>query len=1030
MGLVVNLHDARLVGRALRQETGAFEALVHRHMSAVSAVALAYTGNHADAEDVAQEVFLKAWQSLDTLRTPRRFGGWVVTIARNVARAKLNRQRREAVSLEQYRKEAPMPHSSGVHDSREALRELVPGLVAELADSDRELVLLRYYGGKKTREIAALMAMSHAAVRKRLERVRAKLGRALLASLKADETEATRRDSRAAQIASAVVAAPPGWRTAAASKASMLGGSLLVKGGVVGLIAVAALVTGHAIMHRGMAKEPGATRLAAQTVSAEVSQKTEIRASTLTVPDDVASSEPAGMASEPEDASAAAEATEEVLGSISGRLYETDTGNGVEGGVITLRRVAEAEATTTETDAKGLFCFERLAPGEYWVQLTEDDGFRWRYPRARYVNQERKVLVEPSGEEAVIEFTVVRGLTVRGRVVGPDRQALPGIAVNAWSEPNEVEAETTTDDQGCFVFHGFGTNLPVVLWPHCEGLAMPPYGPVSVPAEGIDDLVLTMGPESVITGRLVDQDGNPLEGAKVRPWMRGMHVLYHEHFGVANAQGRFEIRGLHEATYRMDVQLPDWSSARVASEPEEVTLGAGEHLRDLDVVYEFPGALTISGRVTDDTGRPLDRVRMDIYRDDVVRTSETDAQGYYEAADLAPGIYEVHAHAINWNRSGQYTAQAEAGEQNVDLVIPRNGTVRGQVVDAETGVPITAFEVRVPGPAMRWTGFEHPEGRFEIPSLRPDASQSVCARAEGYAMGTAERFSLEPGQVREDVVVKLETSGGVTGQVTGPDGAAVRDAKVTITDGRFGDPTRSAADGSFVLTGARPGEWDLTVFHPDYAPASVSISVAAREETRVDVQLGTGASLRGTVRSQGEPLADVRVELVQRLSENEVGYSKECTTDKDGGYLFKGVPSGELLLHLNPMFGQQGRIIDSPVVFSAAEEKEVDIDVHSSELWAEFDVVIEDALASQDGIVYVELAYFFGYGEKETFYAYVFQNEPVRLDSLRTGEATLNARLHGPGYRTCLSVAPERQVLIREGVENRFVLEFVADGEG
>ena len=70
---------------------------------------------------------------------------------------------------------------SGGGDTNEAMRELLPTLVAALPDADRELVLMRYHAGKRTREIAALLAISHAAVRKRLERIRHALGEAYVA---------------------------------------------------------------------------------------------------------------------------------------------------------------------------------------------------------------------------------------------------------------------------------------------------------------------------------------------------------------------------------------------------------------------------------------------------------------------------------------------------------------------------------------------------------------------------------------------------------------------------------------------------------------------------------------------------------------------------------------------------------------------------------------------------------------------------------------------------------------------------------
>ncbi len=75
--------DQELVHRTLEGDHDAYGTLLKRYLQVVHAVIFAHQENHADAEDLAQETFLKAHQSLDTLKNSARFGPWLITIARN-----------------------------------------------------------------------------------------------------------------------------------------------------------------------------------------------------------------------------------------------------------------------------------------------------------------------------------------------------------------------------------------------------------------------------------------------------------------------------------------------------------------------------------------------------------------------------------------------------------------------------------------------------------------------------------------------------------------------------------------------------------------------------------------------------------------------------------------------------------------------------------------------------------------------------------------------------------------------------------
>jgi len=77
-------HDAELVRKAARGDASAFAVVYDRYARMIRAVCFETTGEIGAAQELAQEVFLRAYAKLRTLRKPERFGPWIVSIARYV----------------------------------------------------------------------------------------------------------------------------------------------------------------------------------------------------------------------------------------------------------------------------------------------------------------------------------------------------------------------------------------------------------------------------------------------------------------------------------------------------------------------------------------------------------------------------------------------------------------------------------------------------------------------------------------------------------------------------------------------------------------------------------------------------------------------------------------------------------------------------------------------------------------------------------------------------------------------------------
>jgi len=90
--------DQALVGAAVAGDRAAFEALVRRHQTRIVNYAMALVKDPADAEDVAQETFIRAYRSLARFRGDSSFKTWLYTIATNAARTGLERRGRRGPS--------------------------------------------------------------------------------------------------------------------------------------------------------------------------------------------------------------------------------------------------------------------------------------------------------------------------------------------------------------------------------------------------------------------------------------------------------------------------------------------------------------------------------------------------------------------------------------------------------------------------------------------------------------------------------------------------------------------------------------------------------------------------------------------------------------------------------------------------------------------------------------------------------------------------------------------------------------------
>jgi len=169
--------ESACVARAQAGDQAAFRQLVGQHRERAYALALRLTGAPADAEEVAQDAFLKAWRALPGFRGEARFGTWLHRI---VARLALDRRERLA---ERARREAPagaeMPDvldeaAAGPAVSEDAGPRLTR-LLDRLPERARAAVVLYYYEDRSVAEVARTLGVPEGTVKTLLSRARVTL---------------------------------------------------------------------------------------------------------------------------------------------------------------------------------------------------------------------------------------------------------------------------------------------------------------------------------------------------------------------------------------------------------------------------------------------------------------------------------------------------------------------------------------------------------------------------------------------------------------------------------------------------------------------------------------------------------------------------------------------------------------------------------------------------------------------------------------------------------------------------------------
>jgi RNA polymerase sigma-70 factor (ECF subfamily) len=172
------LDDQHLVERARRGDASAYEDLVRAHQHVAFRTACLFADSPSDAEDAAQEAFVKAWRALPRFRSGAPFRPWLLAIVANEARSRRRGEGRRAAWVARAAGErdtvgAPASPEFAVLE-RERRATLLEA-IAVLPERDRVVVQLRYLLDLSEREMAAVLGCRLGTVKSRLSRALSRL---------------------------------------------------------------------------------------------------------------------------------------------------------------------------------------------------------------------------------------------------------------------------------------------------------------------------------------------------------------------------------------------------------------------------------------------------------------------------------------------------------------------------------------------------------------------------------------------------------------------------------------------------------------------------------------------------------------------------------------------------------------------------------------------------------------------------------------------------------------------------------------
>ncbi len=907
--------DEKLVSQTLSGDRDAFGVLVHKCQEMVYAYAFQKVRNEADAQDIMQEVFWRAYHGLYQLRQPHRFRSWLYTIMSNQCKRQLMsviKTRQRETALEDATDDALQTEPAHTAPT-EGWRVDLEQALSELPDDNRVAVLMFYMGDRSLKEISEFLGVSVNTVKSKLYRARQQLGSALserygslLKSQKLKGGFLMQFMEQIQHIPSPTMASS--WSSTAIGKIVF---SLIMA--VCVLIGVARHGTDsptslsmNRIGIEGATEVVlltpiiGSTDSSIQVVPVETENRSLI-ASSRTSGDQgrqlaVRRAAPGSDGSTQLPAAAAENGSDKLI--FSGNVVD-NSGVPVANAEVLYSVGTNSSEPATRTGVDGRFRFEFPRPElKRWDRVSvvathPDHAIGWRS-------------LQPQSTTDV-EIQLAVPATISGKIMNETGEPIQNAEIHLqflfrtvpMSEMHEgvlgMEImpilPAKTDVNGEFVLHGLPQGATTKLVTRGPGYAQKVHFKVPVGAEGLE---FQLKPEGRIEGRLSYADTDaPVTDTTVM--LEG--IFPNSGWGRArvDVNGHYLMTNLAPGTYNLN--LYEGPEGWTAVAKEFIKVVEGQTISNVDLILVRGGFIT--GRVTDqDTNEPIADHRISFHdaarpeSQASVHGTETDENGNYRFR-AAPGRALVYTSApADYQDIGQvnrYVDVVDAETIVVDFQFSKGIKLIGRVL-TEAGEPVAGARITDARESYKEYGSSDELGVFTVDGVRPGQRLGLKTEHRGLGLRGATEVEFQPGVLVEIQMEQYERV-KISGRVINHKNEPISSANIGLmhwdrqqNKGRGTGVAVTDSDGQFREVELIVGdEYDISVTAEGYRRAEIERFTATSEMSQIKDTILTPIDNRFFIEGRvtdtsGEPVRGAMV-LTNHWAEHW-----HTRTDENGDY--------------------------------------------------------------------------------------------------------------------------------------------------
>ncbi len=562
----------------------------------------------------------------------------------------------------------------------------------------------------------------------------------------------------------------------------------------------------------------------------------------------------------------------------------------------------EGLAVTARTDAAGRFELPELPAPKIDLEVAKD-GFPPM--NVRGINF-------PAGREPVDLGVLIleAGVSLTGLVTDVEGEPIVGADVTALAAAEDSMKSlanrrlstrpVSSDERGRFRVTDLLPDQRIYLVVEKEGYLRGVVPGVEVPAaeeSAFGPITVVLRPSSRLAGRVEDEDGLPVAGARVLligagppPGTVGIRRPGEDNSSevTSEADGSFEFSGVIPGTVKVGALATDLQPA----DPQVVEVPAGVKVDDVVLVLER-GAL-LAGVVTDREGEPIGGARLTVGP----LLVHSDDDGSYRLGGLSTGLQSLEVRHPQYNRL-QQEVEIEPEDNRLDLVLRGGVPVRGKVVD-DAGEAIAGAVVELQQRARRdnhdYKTLSDGDGAFQIAAVA-GGSYRVAARRDGYASTELAGFEVEDQPI-EDLELVLRPGTEIVGSIVGLEFEELSAVEVEAErDGRTILAGVVDYQGRYRVADLAPGDWRVRAWlRGGSREAETRVAVEPGvERLERDLEFGGGLTLVGQVIYGDEPLPQTWV-AVRGL---DADVERSVTTDWQGRFRVLDLESGRYRLSLS-----------------------------------------------------------------------------------------------------------------------------------